>query len=404
MIEYIADYISLIHVREDGGDIINRFHYEYTPLLIVLSALTLAGKQYVGQPIQCWFPAEFTGAWEAYAESYCFVKNTYFLPFNDYIPDDYGERRNREIGYYQWVPLVLIIQAILFATPLIIWKSLHSTSGINVKSVLNSAASIKKKFDKKTRDAEVEKAAMHITEALEMQRELKTGNLCGFLCYGKHNGLYVTGLYLFTKLLYVINVVVQFFILNSFLGPQYTMWGYGILNDLANGREWQESGHFPRVTMCDFKVRVLGNIHRWTVQCVLMINMYNEKIYLFFWWWFMVLGFLSILSLFYWTYETVFAGKQHEFLNKYLRVTGAIPEHPGPKEKRMMRSFVSQSLRPDGVFLLRLIQTNGGDLLTGEIINKLYEQYRAKYDKAAIDRDLSSGFSETPDSAALVKA
>lgn len=62
MIEYVADYVSYIHVRKDGGDIIDRFHYEYTPLMILMSALTLAGKQYVGQPIQCWFPAEFTGS------------------------------------------------------------------------------------------------------------------------------------------------------------------------------------------------------------------------------------------------------------------------------------------------------------------------------------------------------
>lgn len=72
----------------------------------------------------------------------------------------------------------------------------------------------------------------------------------------KTHGIFLTVLYLFTKLLYIANVALQFVILNAFLGPQYTFWGAGILSDLWNGREWNESGHFPRVTMCDFNVRI----------------------------------------------------------------------------------------------------------------------------------------------------
>jgi hypothetical protein len=35
-------------------------------------------------------------------------------------------------------------------------------------------------------------------------------------------------------------------------------------------------------------------------------------------------------------------------------------------------------LRADGVFLLRLIQTNGGDFLVGEIIASLFASYKSK--------------------------
>jgi hypothetical protein len=62
-------------------------------------------------------------------------------------------------------------------------------------------------------------------------------------------GSYVTMLYILMKLLFLLNVLAQFVVLNHFLGPQYTFWGFGILNDILNGRQWQTSGHFPRVCL-----------------------------------------------------------------------------------------------------------------------------------------------------------
>lgn len=132
------------------------------------------------------------------------------------------------------------------------------------------------------------------------------------------------------------------------------------------------SGNFPRVTMCDFNVRVLGNIHRWTVQCVLMINMFNEKIFVFFWYapppsslqffilffrfWFLFVGVLSFLSLVYWTFATLLPGSQRAYVSKYLRCVGSIGQFTTHREERVLDHFVRNFLRTDGVFLLRMIQ------------------------------------------------
>ncbi|KRZ12118.1 Innexin unc-9 [Trichinella zimbabwensis] len=332
--------------------------------------------KFIHLPIQCWVPAQFTGAWEQYTENYCFVQNTYFLQLTNQIPVDYVERDSREIGYYQWVPFILALQAFLFYLPCLIWRLTNWYSGISVLGITNMAVDAGN-MDHETRKKNVKTVAQHIRQSLYLQRELSTsGKLFGFLIYGKHYGIYVTGLYLLIKFLYILNVVCQFLILNRFLGAQYTFWGFEILRDLAYGREWQESGHFPRVTMCDFDVRVLGNLHRWTVQCVLMINMFNEKIYLFLWWWFFIISIFTFLNFFYWIFVSFNQNMQVNFISRYLRVSDKISDTL--PEQRRVSKFVRRELRPDGVFLLRIIASNAGDIIATELIKDLWTVYDAK--------------------------
>ena len=42
--------------------------------------------QYVRNPITCWAPVHFTGAHVKFMTSYCWVKNTYYVPWSKPIP------------------------------------------------------------------------------------------------------------------------------------------------------------------------------------------------------------------------------------------------------------------------------------------------------------------------------
>ncbi|KAI6183067.1 Innexin [Aphelenchoides bicaudatus] len=347
-------------------DAVDRLNYYYSPMLLVIFALTLSAKQYVGQPIQCWIPAQFTGAWEQYSENYCFVQNTYFLPLNYYIPRSVSERESTQIGYYQWVPFILGLQAILFYLPSLIWRILNWQSGISVKGIIQMCEDVGNMQVEK-RKSSVEVVASHLSDSLKIQQNLGRKNIFSPLLI---HGTYLTILYLLVKFVYLCQVLSQFLILNSFLGTNYNFYGFEILRDLVYGKEWQESGHFPRVTMCDFEVRALGNIHRHTVQCVLMINMFNEKVYLFVWWWLLLVFFATLGSLIYWTCMAFSGGQQESFITQYLRVYHLLKGDRG--EKDALRKFVHTYLRNDGVFLLRLVASNAGDLITTDLVYQLW--------------------------------
>jgi len=51
------------------------------------------------------------------------------------------EGRDRKITYYQWVPIILMLQAGLFATPYALWRVLSSRSGIDLSAIVEAANS-----------------------------------------------------------------------------------------------------------------------------------------------------------------------------------------------------------------------------------------------------------------------
>ena len=365
-------------------DFIDRLNHYYTVIMLVIFTVIVSTNQYVGDPIQCWCPADFTENRVDYTNFVCWVSNTYYIPMQSQIPTQVGERRQKELTYYQWVPLILLILALLFKIPRMFWKVLVASSGISMDKLGNLAKETqyispedrKKKLEYivKYLDQWVGGVQHHRAGMCVRIRE-RVSVVCCFLC-GRHYGNYLVTCVMVVKSLYLINAICQLYMLNAFLGTDFNVYGFEVLESLYKGEDWTYSPRFPRVTLCDFEIRQMTNLQRWTVQCVLPINLFNEKIFIFLWFWLVFMAFLSAFSLVISIYAFMFPQHRKSYIRKYLLLNKLYTRTE--REKAIARRFVDKYLRQDGCYVLRVFSNNANDVITSEIIKYLYKNYKDK--------------------------
>jgi len=196
----------------------------------------------------------------------------------------------------------------------------------------------------------------------------------------KTGGSYIVRIYMATKFLYIFNVVGQLFALNYFLYSKNIIFGYEFLMDIISGRDFWESSRFPRVTMCDFTIRTLGeNNQRNTIQCTLPINLFNEKIFIFIWFWYAFVAAVTVYSFLAWCRNTIYDSRA-QFVRRYLRFNDRLPYNDNSSgsivNTKSFETFICSYLKHDGVLLLRIVKKNTNDLIVGELVASLWEQFK----------------------------
>ena len=203
--------------------------------------------------------------------------------------------------------------------------------------------------------------------------------------------------YLIFKLVYMSHTIFQIFILNMFLGSNYANYGVEVLWKLLHGKDLMNSKRFPRVTMCDFKIRLFGNLQRCTVQCALPINLYNEIIFIFIWFWFILITFVSFYSFCFFLWKAVYARGQIRFVETRIesgvvkrkghnldgttKLTSNVKENYDQfirRRREKVNNFVKYNLRGDGVFLLRMVAWNSSGLIAIDLVTRLWDIYTGK--------------------------
>lgn len=227
---------------------------------------------------------------------------------------------------------------------------------------------------------------------------------------GKRSGIYLTCLYLFVKVLYVVNAVGQMFLINYFLGSPstYNGWlGGKLWYDYFSDSGWYHSGIFPRVAYCDFQVRDIGQPRTHTIQCVLQINMFTEKVYMLVWLICAIMAVFTLLDLVGWIWLSWMPQSRYRFVDKYLRLGRRLallrPDSPLSAARKKAQeagvgdsdydfpadyvpfskviTFVDKTVRHDGVFIMRLVAANASFRLVSELLEAIYEKHLQNEDE-----------------------
>ncbi|GMR32873.1 hypothetical protein PMAYCL1PPCAC_03068, partial [Pristionchus mayeri] len=255
----------------------DRLNTRITVVLLAISSALLGTAHVWGQPITCWTPAQFQPHWSVFVDQFksrrfCYTHGTYFVPFEADLTQNTDERRKYEINYYQWVPYILAVQAVLFCIPHLLRKFINSYLEYDTSSVIQHVEEfwlgIKVQPDLPYRLSSFENGpAIFVWEGLRSRRRR------------------LLNLSRFHALATIAQAVIACLMRSNeqFSWMNYLLGGPAVLLDVISGRDWQETGHFPRTVHCDFQRRALASSQLETVLCMLHLNLYYEKVLMFLW-------------------------------------------------------------------------------------------------------------------------
>lgn len=218
----------------------------------------------------------------------------------------------------------------------------------------------------------------------------------------KNLALYYFGL----KFINVLNVLAQLFGLRFIFGNEFYRYGYDyVVKALSNEDPLFMSKQFPIVTICDYYTHQnLRRVHWNSSQCLLAINIFIEKFYVFIWFWLYVLLILTVFNIFSWFLE-IYSSTRTGFLYKYLRIKEKMNENwndrlkydsyarspsikkqgfsgknslvnsDSPVTKENVEVFYGQYLGYDGLVMMHIIKAVAGDVIFIELLNGLWTEF-----------------------------
>lgn len=273
-------------------DAIFILHSKLTVTILLACSFLISAKQFFGDPIYC----KCSETNSDLVNNFCWTMGTYIYEYSEYkiigreiiswgIPPD--NIRNAHIRgpriylrYYQWVVLVLLLQALVFLLPSKIWRNWEGGRLQQLCDELSSAVVDNEVY--------LHKKKMLLDYFTSDYKDIH-------ICYAIK--------YIFCEVLNFVICILNISMMNVFLTGFWE--NYASVISVMRQYDWDiwnyyTSRLFPKLAKCDFYIGgPSGGILKLDALCVLPLNILNEKIFAFLWVWFVILTVISGLNLIY---------------------------------------------------------------------------------------------------------
>lgn len=386
MADQFGKFVKGIDVGQEG-DGIDRLHFSKTPMVcMIFSSVLILIKYMQIRPILCWVPYQFVNDnWVEYATYLCYVSNTFLPESRDVFADTSIDEIKKDnvvwLKYYQWVPLIFIFVAILFYLPRLLWQGILESEGINITAMVRSVNGFESALNPENRDKQLTALANYMRIHFKSKKQKSSNAIKQVMskiccCFSRSDSSYVGRMYLILKMLEVIVAVGVLFVMNIWLDG-FHFYGARVLISAFQGN-YNTTQAFPLVSICEIDKRDLGDDKDYRFQCLLTMNMFNEKVFVLFWFYLVYVAIVTVINALGWAMKILRGGSRAGYINTLLRLSKSadIDLDNNEDHKVMFKEFVRSFLRPDGVFTFRLINANTTTVVMHEIMGKLWNLWK----------------------------
>lgn len=328
-----------------------RFHTILTTVFLLSCSLIITIEQNVSSPIKCIvrdLPYDLIN-------SYCWSTSTYTIPETrreeihrnapvGILPDHGVDDKERIYHtYYQWVNLVLLLQAVFSYFPKWLWNTTIEDGLIGILMTGMTEYHL-------------------MTEDAISTKERLLDYIDGYIKYHRSYAFK----YWCCELLSLFNILGQMYFLNAFFDGQFYDYGLGVFKLLQSDNDgWINRNDamglvFPRMTKCAFKqFGQSGSIQHYGALCILPLNAINEKAYILIWFWFVISAvYLTILAVYRLTLIT----------RRSVRPRLIQPSDGGDTVTDRQVDMLSQKMNIGDWWILHIIKQNTDMLLFRDIL------------------------------------